>query len=95
MAKSSRRKTLAFSPSTGVVQGYTALPIAVQRRVLAHRRNSLTKRNDATLRAVMKDLEDVTRKVAASKDPFHADVHRRLNKIKRRLSGKKAVMFAP
>ena len=96
MAKrsSSRRKTMVFSPSTGVVRGYETMPVAAQRAAAAHKRRKLSKRNDAALDAVMKDLNDVKRMITASKDPFYADVHRRIDRIKRRLSGKKAVMFA-
>ena len=93
--RSSRRKTMVFSPSTGVLQGYATMPSAVQRNVIAQKRKSSTKRNNAVLKAVMKDIKDVKKKIASSKSPFHADIHRRLDRITRRLSGKKAVMFAP
>ena len=86
---------MAFSPSTGVLQGHATLPTVVQRQVAEHRRKMLAKQNDTSLATILKDLNDVKRKLAMSNDPFHADIHRRLDRIKRRLSGKKAVMFAP
>ena len=75
--------------------GYETMPLAVKRNVVAHKRRSLSRRNDVAIAAVMKDINDVKRKVTASKSPYYADINRRLDKIKRRLSGKKAVMFAP
>lgn len=93
--RSPRRKTMVFSPSTGVLQGYATMPPAVQQNVIAQKRKSLTSSNNALLKAVMKDINDVKKKIASSKSPYHADIHRRLDRIKRRLSGKKAVMFAP
>ena len=96
MPKSVRRKSMGVSQTTGKLQGNPdTMPPAMQRMAVAQMRRSLTKRNNAMLMDIMNDLNEVQRKLAASKSPFHDSIHRRLHKIKRRLSGKKAVMFAP
>lgn len=94
--KRSRRKTLAYSPSMGIVQGFDQLPTAIQRAAVSKARCSMKRKNDTALCEVMKTLRKVQRSLKKSpKDDFHEDIHRRLQKIKRKLSGQKVVTFKP
>lgn len=96
--RSPRRQSFGFSPSTGKVQNYNMLPAKTKAQVLAHQRKVMQERQSHLLESIMTDIRRVEASIEASrKSPaeFQADMKRRLQKIRKKLSGKKTVMFHP
>ena len=83
---------MAYSPSMSVLEGEEKMPLKVRLMIATQRRKNIQARNDEDRKRIVQALRAPSPRKSPS--PKTSAQHR-IARIKKRVSGKKAVLFEP